>query len=47
MVEVELSDRQQGSSIGEISIQSAIQGFDAGEGTVHVGGVLTADDVHY
>lgn len=47
MVEVELSDRQQGSSVGEVSVQSAVQGFDAGEGTVHIRGVLTTDDVDY
>lgn len=47
MVEVELSDGQQGSSVGEVSVQSAIQGFDAGEGTVHIGGVLATDDVDY
>lgn len=47
MVEVELSDRQQGSSIGEVSVQSAVQGFDAGEGTVYIRRILTTDDVDY
>lgn len=47
VVEVELSDGQQDSCKCQLCVQPAVQRFDTGKATVHVGRILAANDVHY
>lgn len=46
VVQEELGNGQQGPGIGGIPTDPAVQDFQEGDSTAHVGGVLFADDVH-
>lgn len=46
MVEVELGDGDESPGVGQLPAQTAVESLDAGEGTVHVRGVLFTDDIH-